>query len=382
MRHLRLVTLVLAIGGVANQAAAQRPLNPTVRMLAAPAGIVPPECAEGTVAAAPRAEATPEPRPEPASAPSNELRAALRRVQAAAESDNYEAFKTALAGARAALASHPPGGERDAAIAAMEVSSDLGRLWDYAQASPTGSFFDPTSQNGGLLGMLKKYPGYAQAVADSTMMIRGEAVYPTRESRRFLAHEAAQRLTRLGVRGPIPVVVSAAPRPVAVATPAPVPQPKPSISRKLKPRSLVAEAKPKPKPTKAVRPAPAPAHKQPAPAAPVPVPAPVPASKQPAPAPVTTTTAPPAPVTTTAATGTTPPTTATTGTVTTTTAAATTTSIPETTTIAATDTAATDTTTSAPPKNEPRGGRFNLLLAIVFIVAAVGILFFLFRASD
>src|SRR5947209_7977396 len=85
------------------------PLNPTVKVLPKARTTVPPDCFEGGAPVPVIAEAQPPPltaatAPAP---PSADLRSRLRRVQSAAERDDREEFKAALADARAAVGSYP-----------------------------------------------------------------------------------------------------------------------------------------------------------------------------------------------------------------------------------------------------------------------------------
>src|SRR5689334_17820001 len=95
-------------------------LNPTVKVLPKPQTSVPPECEQGLAPAVPRAiiaEAAPT-EPQPARAvppPSLDLKTELRAVQLAAERNDRDAFKAALADARRLVDSYPRGGERNAA---------------------------------------------------------------------------------------------------------------------------------------------------------------------------------------------------------------------------------------------------------------------------
>ena len=120
MKLVRRLATWLAFALVASAGVAFAQLNPTVKVLAKAQEPVPPECAEGLVPAQPRpvvAEAQP-PATAPkraAAPPSLDLRTRLRAVQVAAEQNDRDAFKAALADARSAAASYPPGGERDAA---------------------------------------------------------------------------------------------------------------------------------------------------------------------------------------------------------------------------------------------------------------------------
>ncbi|MCU1230033.1 MAG: hypothetical protein JWO97_2917, partial [Acidobacteria bacterium] len=221
----RVFALATVVVAAAFSAPAQtRELNPTVKVLARPQGPVPAECAtDPAIVPALEAEAV-----EPVTAaapPSNDLRASLRRLQVAAEVNDYAVFKSELAEARRAAAAHPPGGERNAANDALQVFGDIGRVWDYAMTSPTGSFFDATAQSGSLLNAMKRYPDYGRAIADQTITSGGRTLYPTSETRRFLARESARRLTRLGVSTPAHVARGAQPEPLprrVVIAPPPV----------------------------------------------------------------------------------------------------------------------------------------------------------------
>jgi hypothetical protein len=426
------VTRRFALGVVAAVAAAASlcasaqvaELNPTVKVLARPQSPVPADCATDTNPASaqpalPSVAIGSEPQPGAAVVsvpPSNDLRTRMRSLQAAVEGDDYAAFKAAFEDARRAVAAHPPGGERNAANDALHVFTDIGRVWDYAMASPTGSFFDATVQGGSLLAALKRYPDYGRSVADETITAGDKTLYPTRESRRFLARESARRLAHMGVSvspkvaqgarpEPPPRRTTAAPpavKPPTVATKTPAKTPGKSRST---PKTTQAGGTTKPQktgqkpPEKTASTTPAkPPHVEP-----TPVPKAQPATPQPAkvaavstmppmPPVVTTTTAAPPPVpttttTTAVASATSPPTTTTTTTATATTtttatasdttASAATTSSTETATAAA-ETAATGTTAPA----EKQNGNMNLIWAVVLILVGIGVLVVLFRASD
>ena len=171
-------------------------LNPTVALLANPAGAVPPDCATGQAVGAPRltlddsagAAAT---EAKPAEAPpQSALQAALHRVQHAAGRNDRDGFEAALAAAKRAAASYPPGGEKSAAESLLRLYDDLARLWDYSYSSKTGAFFEP----GELLTMLRSYPGYEAAIAENTLVAGDRTLYPAAESRAFLIREADRRL--------------------------------------------------------------------------------------------------------------------------------------------------------------------------------------------
>ncbi len=405
----KLVALaLLAVAAAAFSAAAfstyaqTTTLNPTVKVLARPQSPVPAECATDLSATAPAVETEPQPAPDQvikSVPPSNDLRASMRRLQITAEGDDYAAFKTALNDARRAAASRPPGGERNAANDALQVFADIGRVWDYAMTSPSGSFFDGTVQGGSLLSTLKNYPDYGKTIAGDTLTVGGKTLYPTRETRRFLARESSRRLSRLGVSTPARVAQGAQPEAWPHRPTAAPPAPKKSTQAAAKtpaktiptPKTAQVRATPKPhqtkqKPAEKTAKATTPKPKTPAvEATPVPKTKPVPPVKvaattttvAPQPPAVTTTTAappPPVPTTTTAAAATPP-----TATTATTTAAPST----DTTATSTSDTAASDTatTTTAAPA-EKQNGNMNLLLAIVLILVGIGVLVILFRASD
>ncbi|HEY8130412.1 MAG TPA: hypothetical protein VII12_00860 [Thermoanaerobaculia bacterium] len=391
--------VVAALGALS--ASAQ--LNPTVKLLPKPQAAVPPECEQGLAPAQPRVIVAEAPAEEtkPARAaepPSLDLKTRLRAVQVAAEQGDRDAFKTALADVRSAIASYPRGGERDAANEVLTVYSDLDRLWDYALSSPTGAFFDSSTD---LVSMMRRYPDYAKSIGDNTLNVGGQIIYPTRETRQFLIAEAARRLGHLGVRTPTRITEAPAPVPTpaprVVPVPKPPPQPlkpqtsvrqptKPAVkkstapaharatkkpaaktSERHKPPVKIAEAKTTPPQPRHVepRPTPAPLTIPPPRPTPAPVPAPVPApAPAPVPQPATPTPAPtlapaPAPPTTTTATPTLTETTDTTST-----------------------TKATPAATTAPQNQPQKSGGVNLLVAIILIIVGIGVLIVLFRASD
>jgi hypothetical protein len=395
----RLIALACVVAAAAFAASAQtRELNPTVKVLARPQGLVPAECATDP-ATVPALEAE-APALEPVTAPgppSNDLRASLRRLQVAAEGNDYAVFKSALAEARRAVAAHPAGGERNAANDALQVFADIGRLWDYAMTAPTGAFFDSTAQGGSLLNALKRYPDYGRAIADQTITSGGRTLYPTPETRRFLARESGRRLTRLGVSTPARVARGAQPEPAprrTVVAPPPVKKPvqvaaKTARTKKSpktpapKPAVKIAKATPPKTKTVAIKATPLPKSKPTAPfkvadTSTMPPGPPIVSTPRP-PAPTTTTTATPVQTTTTApVTTTTAPVTTTTAASTTDTAVVTTSFTTDTSVTAAPDTATTGTAVPAPKQN----GNMNLILAVVLILVGIGVLVVLFRASD
>jgi len=398
-------------------------LNPTVKVLPKPQTSVPTECEEGLAPAVPRvivAEAAQETKPSRATPPpSLDLKTQLRAVQLAAERGDRDAFKSSFADARAAVASYPRGGERNAANDIVSVYSDLERLWDYEFSSPTGGFFDSSTD---FVSMMRRYPNYPRAIADQTLTAGGQTMYPSVETRRFLIVEASQRLSDLGVRTPTRIVEVPPPAPVPVPRavhkkPAvrkaernpPRTTPHPSqhkaarkpVAKKTKPPVKVAEARGAPTPSAARKPA---AEGRSAPPPPMPVSAPAPVrvptpqpTVAPMPPPATTTTAAegrsalpppmpvsapaPAPVPTQQPTVAPMPQPATTATAAEGRGAQQIPPLP-TDTMSKTETTATTATTAPAQTPTPSGGRMNLLFAIILIIVGIGVLIILFRASD
>jgi hypothetical protein len=336
------------------------PLNPTVKVLPNARTVVPADCFEGGARVPVIAEAAPPPltaatAPAP---PSADLRSRLRRVQSAAERDDRDEFKAALADARTAVGSYPTGGERDAANEVIQVYSDLEKIWDYAFASPSGAFFDAGSDGGSLSNIVRRYPDYNRFIKDSTLTIGGQTVYPTRETRRFLVAEAAKRLTRLGVRMPTRVAEG----PPVIPTPAPAvktpPKPQPSKPAPTVARTTPSHRRPMKKKTEAAAVAPPqkPAPKTTAQAEP----APSAARGLPAPHKETATTTRQAPLPA---------------------------PVPQTTVAPTTETTTSEISqpadsTTVGQQQQPTGGRMNLLFAVILIIVGIGVLIVLFRASD
>jgi len=379
MKSLLFLPMLLA-------AVAAAQLNPTVQRLSRPSGPVPPECEQGLLPApTPRIEVAeiPEPQLSAASAASlppasRSLRAQLEEVRAAAERGDRPRFRDALAGAKATLAGYPAGGERTAAAAAVRGWEDVDRLWTYQFESPTGAFFDQSSD---VYRIVSAYPGYEESIRRQTLTIGGRRIYPTVESRTLLVKRltsgsmpsAPPAPTRVasGEPKPSPRHAAAHPRPVSRPPAVPHPHRKPTrVARAASPPVRRAPAPVTPPPA----PAPAPAPVTPAPArrAPAPAPAPITPPPAPAPAPVTPAPAPaPAPVP--------PP-------VTTTTAAPEPAPAPVTATVATAAPAPEPVPATAdnrPPATDnakPKGR--GMVLPIILILIGLGVLVVLFRASS
>jgi hypothetical protein len=425
----------LALAAIAPLAA--QTLNPIVTVLSRPTSTVPEECEQG-LAPSPAPRIVPEevraavPKPTPATAmvppPTASLRGVLREIQDAAERGDRDGFHDALARAHGFVDGYPPGGEKKAANDVLKVYDDLQSIWDYLFQSPTGAFFDASTDN---LSMMKGYPDYQRVIADQTIVdATGTRFYPTRETRDFLVREAAARLKRMGITAAAakpapatttPAVVERAPKKVPVVEHPPI---------RREPASAVAgrSTKPKPHPTKVAYKATKPPAKVAAKAPKKSVAPPVkiaaktakpsvtrPTATKPTVAPPTSAARtpevrgtpqtsvprPPPPPTSTAllTTGTAaPPPPATTSTMPTTTSAQTTSGLPlsplasspltSSTQTVATERPVQTTSTEPQPRAEPqppaaRGeSRRSLILPLILIVVGVGVLILLFRTSS
>lgn len=366
VRGARLI-LFLLLASVAFLPDGAAQLNPTVKLLPRASGPVPAECEDGlSPQPAQRiqvAEVVEQPRDttrDLEAPPSRDLRSMLRDAQAAAEANQRDAFKAALASAKSLLAAYPPGGERTGAMEVISVYDDLARLWDYQFDSPAGSFFDASSAGGALLSSMSKYRGYEDSIRRQVLTIDGTRIYPTRETREFLARDAAQRLTRLGF--PTPPRTRTPEPPRVTTTPAP-PPPTPTVTRKPSPTTAPStrrvESRPKPpRTTTTSKPKTSTTRKTS-----------TTTSRRTA-VPVDTPAIPPGPSVIATATAAPPPPTQTTFTETT---------APPPTDTFSTETTATTTTTSATPA--PGKGR-NIILPLMLILIGIGVLIVLFRASS
>ena len=216
--------LVLMLLGAVALSAQPQPLNPTVTLLPEPTAPVPPEC-DDAATPPPRLEVERIPPPQletpppmPPAPPSTDLRSQLRALHAAVAARDRATFEATLAQTKQMLATYPPGGERSAATEAIAVFDEIASLWNHQFRSPTGSFFDETSEGGALLRTLKKYPGYEEAVRREVITdASGARFYPTDESMDFLLNVAGQRVGRVGV--------SVEHRAIMPRTPAPATEP-------------------------------------------------------------------------------------------------------------------------------------------------------------
>lgn len=378
VRGTRLI-LFLLLASVAFLPDGAAQLNPTVKLLPRATGPVPADCEEGLAPQPAQRVQVTEVVDQPRDAtrdleppPSRDLRSLLRDAQAAAEANNRDAFKEALASSKAMLAAYPPGGERTGAMEVISVYDDLARLWDYQFDSPAGSFFDATSSGGALLSAMNKYRGFEDSIRRQVLTVDGTRIYPTRETREFLTREASQRLTRIGFPTPPRTRTPDPPR----VTTAPAPQPTtrtPTVTREPSPRSTTpstrrVESRPTPPRTTSSKPRSSTARKpssttsrqsvRPS-AAPVDTPA-----IQPGPSVIaTTTTAPPQPPRVDPA--------------------PTQTTFTETTAPPPTDTFSTDTTSTTSTSAIPAQGKGrNIILPLMLILIGIGVLIVLFRASS
>ncbi|HEX7419790.1 MAG TPA: hypothetical protein VF505_07875, partial [Thermoanaerobaculia bacterium] len=188
-------------------------LNPIVKVLPRAKTAMPAECDQG-LAIQPALRLTPEERTsardtsrDMVAPPSRSLRGELQTAFDAAQHNSRDAFRDALVQAKSMLTSYPPGGERTAATNLVDVLDDVDKIWDYQFTSPTGAFFDTSSEPYRIAG---KYPGYDAAIRRQIVTDQnGIKFYPTHETRDFLLAESAQRLSHLtGKPVPPPVTSS------------------------------------------------------------------------------------------------------------------------------------------------------------------------------
>jgi outer membrane protein TolC len=103
---------------------------------------------------------------------------AIQRMQTAAEADDRAGFKAALADAK----------RSGAPARLLDVYDALDRIWDYAETSPTGAFFDRD-----LLPLVARFAGYEDFIASHVIVdARGNRFYPARETRQFLTKLASR----------------------------------------------------------------------------------------------------------------------------------------------------------------------------------------------
>jgi hypothetical protein len=375
---------------------ASRPLNPLVPRISGNSAIST-ECADGSVAPAPRIDLAQLSEPDLSAAeaellapPSGGLRVQLRDAQAALDRDDRRGFADALSRLRTTLADYPSGGERTVARHVLDVYEDAAVLWDAQFQSP---FF---SEESAAYRAASSYPGWAEGVRRNVLVDdRDRRFYPARESRQYLGTVALTRLKQLGVRSPStesPRLERDEPAP-AVALPAIRPKRRPG---KVETHTAEAPASRAPRPLPPIvhmaahaqttrnRSTAAPAVKPAAPAPTTPAPAPAPVRVTPPPpiqtapiqtAPIQTATVAPPPVA-----GPVPPPPSDTAA---TTALGESTDTTDTTFTAdpTTTTAPDPTTTAAPPAAAapPQGRR--LIIPIILILVGIGVLIVLFRTS-
>ena len=398
-RRALLLVIVLAI-----PAAIAAQLNPTVKVLPRAKTAVPAECDQG-LAIQPALRLTQEERAsvrdttrDMVAPPSRSLRSELQTAFEAAQHNSRDAFRDALVQSKSMLTSYPPGGERTAAANLVDVLNDVDKIWDYQFTSPTGAFFDTSSEP---YRIASKYPGWDAAIRRQIITDQnGAKFYPTHETRDFLLAESAQRLSHLTGK-PVPPPASSTRGTTTIARPAPKVTPPEAITT-----ITTSEKTPKPKPhhttkqtttetttratTHVKRPAQHHAPRQPvvreARATPPPVqktppPTPAPKVRKPAPAPPSTTTTAQTVTTETArATPTPPP--ATTSSATTASSDTAVTARPSTTSAtSSTESTATTATTESNAATKPSQSR-SLFGPILLIIVGIGLLLTLWRASS
>ena len=171
-------------------------------------------------------ESSPSSRPAAAIRSSaHDILTLLRNLKDAADQNDHDGFNSDLAEARASASVLPSGTQKSGVDELLKTYGDLARVWDYAFASPSGSFFDEQTQNGSLLSTLRAYPGFDEYIARRTLVdpASGHRYYPSRETRDFLAAYAGQQLSRLGISAPTEIPRTASSVPSTSPTPTPAP---------------------------------------------------------------------------------------------------------------------------------------------------------------
>jgi hypothetical protein len=128
---------------------------------------------------------------------------AMALLQRTVRTGPYEDFQRALAVAKQKVAAMPAGNERRAFTEALDVYSDIATVWEHAMTHPIGAFFNDELLSGAFTRLARKYPSYVAYIAQQSVTdSAGNTLYPTIETRMFLADEADRRLR--GIRLPLP----------------------------------------------------------------------------------------------------------------------------------------------------------------------------------
>jgi len=139
-----------------------------------------------------RAETSPLPGTPAVAAPE-----AFERLAIEARNGTYEAFSAALDRSRTATASAPPA-SRDRYRSALDVYDDVNRIFSYSVEEKEGSFFNDNLLSGEYSRLVREYPNYREFIEPFALTLSGTTLYPTSETRRFLADEAARRVQQGG----------------------------------------------------------------------------------------------------------------------------------------------------------------------------------------
>jgi hypothetical protein len=192
-------------------------LNPPVKVLDHPTSPVPADC--GPAAPARTARLMPEeiaaaPRPVALAAtavasamtvPRAALPMQMTMTQKGLEADDRERFADWLERTKSTLENIPPGGERDAAQNVVKVWDDAATVWDYQRSSTTGAFFDAWTP---VYAVSKNYPELMRTINKQAIKGSHGLIYPTAETREFLAQEAGRRLGKVsGVKWSPPRII-------------------------------------------------------------------------------------------------------------------------------------------------------------------------------
>lgn len=139
----------------------------------------------------------PTPLPDSFEAPPPSAAEAFARLAAVAHAGTHEDFREALASARASL-ERAPADARGRYRSALSAYEDLDRIFTYGVTEREGSFFNDQLLPGEYSRLVREYPGYRDYIEQYALTVSGTTLYPTTETRRFLADAASQRLERGG----------------------------------------------------------------------------------------------------------------------------------------------------------------------------------------
>ncbi len=162
-----------------------------------------------------------------ANSPRDRAIAAIERVAESIEARQLALFSDRLSEAAAAAQQVSDSAEHARLLAVLQTYDDLRDVWTYSVSNPIGAFFNDNTSNGLLTRLTDRYPEFRAFVAPFTVRTSdGSLLYPTGETRQFLAQVAIARLAKIpeavAPPAPIPVTPTAQPPPTPAVTAPPV----------------------------------------------------------------------------------------------------------------------------------------------------------------